>query len=156
MRNRQPLLLNHWAAMNFHPTHTSLNVEEKKYFAWQWWEWVGEWVGGGCLLSRAGERRLNWKSRIGCCSVISNKGRLQFGGGWLWWGWEWCDYHLHHGDHDGRDDGDKPQLEKWSSPFQIERAASSKLNDKVNLNLVYLIQCLSYMLKLFWFTSLMR
>ena len=44
---------------------------------------------------------------------------------------------------------DKPQLEKWNSPFQIERAASSQLNDKVNLNLVYLIQFLSNMLKLF-------
>ena len=31
------------------------------------------------MLSGAGERRLNWKSRIGCSSIISNKGRLQFG-----------------------------------------------------------------------------
>ena len=62
------------------------------------------------MLSRAGERRLNWKSRIGCSSIISNKGQLRFGHD--------DDDDVNNGgdggddddhDHDDDDDGDDDQ-----------------------------------------------
>ena len=52
------------------------------------------------MLSRAGERRLNWKSRIGSSSIISNKGQLQFG-----------DHHLDHDDDDDDHDIDEERTD---------------------------------------------